>query len=575
MNRAEKRRQQKLANKLGKPSSNDQLVNQKTFELAVQHHTAGRLKQAETLYKQILKSDSKHPFALHLLGFIAIQNGNNNEAIDLIERSITIKPDFTDALINLGVAYNNIGLLNEAVSSYQKALTFKPDNVKALNNLGISLKKMGRLDEAARHFQKAIAFDPSFAEAHNNLSNVFLELGRHNEAVESSRKAIALQPNFAKAHNNLANILKEQGKFDEARDRYLKAIEISPDFAEAYRHLSTTQKYSAYNDDIKAMEKAYALPNLQDDQKMHLAFALGKVFEDLKQHEKSFEYYLTGNALRRKTYDFSTQDTENDLNVLKSLFTKELFSSHAKTGSQDETPIFVLGMPRSGTTLVEQILSQHPDVCGAGELVDFEQVIASIFGEVGDKTFNARIEQSDQKEISNASQDYIDRIRTHSDTARYIINKLPNNFWFVGLIKLIFPHAKVIHCCRDAKDTCLSIFKNFFPVEGHYYAYDLRELGHYHKCYQNLMSHWHGVIPGFVYDIQYEDLVADQEGQSKALLEHCGLEWTENCLNFHTSQRTINTATAAQVRKPIYTTSIQSWKPYKKQLAPLFESLKE
>jgi len=550
MNRAENRRRRKIAEKASKnvrpvqparssPERQQKLTIQQALDLAVQHHTAGRLPQAKSIYQQILQTDDSQPVALHLLGVIAHQVGKNDIAVDLITKALVIKPEYAEAHTNLGNALQDLGKLDEAVDSYQKALAIKPN----------------------------------FAEAHNNLGNALQDLGKLDEAVDSYHKALAIKPEYAEAHNNLGTALQELWRPDAAVASYHKALAIKPDYAEAHRHLAGVSKFSEYDDDIKAMEYTYALPGLIDEQRMHLAFGLGKAFEDLCQYEKAFGFFLTGNAIKHGTCEFSIESVEKSFENLKKLFTRNLFSKHRGVGSSDETPIFVLGMPRAGTTLVEQILASHPKVHGAGELGYLNQIVTSYFGKIGDDTFSENFNQASIRDISIAGDEYIGMVRERADTAAYITNKMPDNFMFIGMIKLMLPNAKIIHCRRDPLDTCLSIFKNLFTANNYYYAYDLSILGQYYLLYRDLMTHWCIVLPDFIYNIQYEDVVAEQEKQSRALLAYCGLEWDNACLEFYRTDRPVTTLSSAQVRRPIYKDSVRSWKRYENQLAPLLEVL--
>jgi len=550
MNRAEKRKQRKLLAKSAKrkkplqsldPAVGGQNnVNQLNLELAIEHHLAGRFVQAENIYQQILESDPNHPDALHLLGVIAQHKGRNDVAVELIQKALTFEPNYADAHYNLGNAFKDLGKFSEAATSYRAAIAIKPNFPDAHNNLGLVLQELGQLDEAVTSYQTALSFKPDLAMTHRNLGLALQELGRLSDAVASFRKAITFQP----------------------------------DYAEAYRNLSTNKKFSEYDDDIKAMEDVYALPGLSAEQKAHLAFGLGKSFEDLKQYEKSSQFYLTANAVKRSTYEFSINTVEKYVGLIKSIFTRELFRSHKSSGLSDETPVFILGMPRSGTTLVEQILSSHPKVFGAGELNALEEVIAPRFGKVDDIQFLDNLVKADTSQFIRAGEDYINLIRNSSKTADLITNKSPHNFLMIGMIKLILPNAKIIHCCRDSRDTCLSIFKNYFAGDGHCYAYDQVELGQYYNLYRDLMSHWHNVLPDFIHDMDYEKLVSEQEEKTRTLLDHMGLEWDDACLEFYKSERIVKTASAAQVRKPIHKGSVHSWKQYESSLKPLLEILK-
>ena len=583
------------------------MSNQQSLDRALKLHTAGRLPQAEKIYHRILRTDPNQPVALHLLGVIAHQVGKNQVAVDLITKALAVNPDYAQAHNNLGNALLALGKLDEAAASYHQALAAKTGYAEAHSNLGVALRALGKLDEAVASFHKALAIAPDHAGAHNGLGNALQALGKPDEAVASCRKALAVKPNFAEAHNNLGIALQDLGKLDEAAANYRKALAIAPDhaaaqnnlgnalfaqgkmdeaaasyhqaiatktdFAEAHRHLAMVKKFDEYDNDIKAMEDAYAMPGLDDQQRMHLAFGLGKSFEDLRRYEKAFGFMVTGNAIMRGTYEFSIDTVEKDFERLKKLFTTDLFSKFQAAGSSDESPIFVLGMLRSGTTLVEQILASHPKVYGAGELNYIKRIVTACFRGIDDPRFPESIHRASIGDFSSAGGEYISMIRERADSAEFITDKMPPNFRFIGMIKLMLPNAKIIHCRRDPLDTCLSTFKTLFAAKGHYYAYDLGELGRYYNVYSDLMRHWHGVLPGFIYDIHYEQLVADQEGQSRAMLAHCGLEWDDACLDFHRSDRAVLTASAAQVRRPIYQESVQSWKRYEDQLAPLIDAL--
>jgi len=305
---------------------------------------------------------------------------------------------------------------------------------------------------------------------------------------------------------------------------------------------------------------------------MHLGFGLAKAHEDLGHYEKSFAYLLEANTLKRRSFKFDMEDAERRFRHLTELFEPSLYARLQGSGSPDQTPIFIVGMPRSGTTLVEQILSSHPQVQGAGELPWLKEIIENAFGAIDDDAFYDRVREADIETFSRIGAGYAGRLRERSDGAAFVTDKMPFNFQFVGMINLVLPKAKIVHCRRDPLDTCLSIFKNYFS-EGNHFAYDMGELGRFYNLYRGVMAHWETVLPGRVFDIGYEDLVSDQETGSRALLEYCGLEWDDACLAFHKTDRTVVTNSSAQVRKPIYRDSVRSWKRYEDQLAPLIEAL--
>lgn len=439
--------------------------------------------------------------------------------------------------------------------------------------LGAIAHQTGENEIAVDLFTKALAIKPNYVGAHINLAAAFKNLGKLEAAIASLKRALAIKPDLAIAHRNLGIAQQALGESDEAMVSFRKALAINPRDGTAHRHLASIKKFSEHDDDVTAMETAWASPGMGDDQKMHLAFGLGKVFEDLRQYEKAFSFFSTGNAIKRRTYDFSIRSVENYFEKLKGLFTEDFFASHKNAGSPDETPIFILGMPRSGTTLVEQILASHPKVTGAGELDYLGRTVDCFFKEIGQEKFTDGIYQADQSLFSAFGDKYIDMLRNHSSTACFITDKMPGNFFLIGMIKVILPRAKIVHCLRDPVDTCVSIFKNFFTSDAMRYADNLVELGQYYCLYRDLMNHWQQVLPEFTYSIQYENLVEDQEKQARLLLDYCGLEWNDQCLNFHRTDRAVHTISYSQVRKPIYNSSVRSWKRYEKWLSPLIENL--
>lgn len=475
------------------------------LDLALQHHNAGRLPEAENIYRRILQADAQQPVAWHLLGVIAHQ--------------------------------------------------------------------VGKVDSAVDHIAKALAISPDYVEAHNSLGNALKDLGRADAALASYRTALVLAPDRAELHCNLGTALAEIGDLDAAIASFRHAVALKPDFAEAHRHLAGIKKHTDHDGDIQAMELAFARPELPDGQRMHLAFGLGKAFENLRQYDAAFSFFAEGNRIRKNTRRTSVDLHGNFFAKLAEVCGSSLFARHPAAGCQDETPIFVVGMLRSGTTLVEQILASHPEVHGAGELDSLSRVISATVGSTNSADIPEWIRCAESVQLEPAGLNYIAAIRSRASDSRFITDKMPGNFKHIGLIKLMLPHAKVIHCRRDPADTCLSIFKTYF-TQQHDHVHDLVDLGRYYRFYAELMAHWHSVLPGFVHEVEYEKMVADPAGETRALVEFCGLEWDDACLAFHQTVRQVATASAGQVRRPLYKDSVRLWKRYETQLAPLLESLR-
>jgi len=414
---------------------------------------------------------------------------------------------------------------------------------------------------------------PDYAEAHNNLGNAFNEQGRLDEAIASYRQALTVKPDFAEVHSNLGFIFRQLGKMDDAIAGFRKAIALQPDYARAFKGLSMLVKYTEVDDGVHAMEYLFNQKgDISDADRINLGFALGKVFEDLGDYDKSFDFILEANLLKRKSYTYSIQKDQNLFDRIKKTFSPDFFSLHHGSGNHDRTPIFILGMPRSGTTLVEQILASHPQVMGAGELDILGKLTNAICKGAATPHLPECLLDLGRDAFESMGSDYIKKIRKYSNAAEYITDKMPHNFLHVGLIKTILPNAKVIHCMRDPMDNCFSILKTEF-TGTHEYAYNMIELGKYYNLYSDLMKHWEEVLPGFMHTLRYEEIVTDQQNQTRSLLDFCGLPWNEACLAFHKTERKVSTASLAQVRQPIYKDSVELWNRYEKQLEPLRKAI--
>jgi len=537
MNRAERRR---LAKKQkGIPTGGLGRDPAQLFQNAFSHHQQGRLADAENGYRQVLGIAPNHP----------------------------------ETLLNLGIVCEQLGHFDDAAENFQKVVDLNPNHPEARYNLGNALVAVGKAEEAIACYERALSLKPDYMEAHFNLANVHMNLGRFDEAATGFRTTIRLAPTLADGYFNLGFVLSETGQLEGARDAFRKVIDLQPESPEAHRQLASITKHRELDDDIRAMEALYRKSDLQDFGRENLAFGLAKAYEDIGEFPKSFEYLAEGNRLKRACFSYSTDEQKVYFSRIREIFTASLFNKFKNVGDRDASPIFIVGMPRSGTTLVEQILASHPDVFGAGELTVLSQTLRAAVGTVAQGGYADAIHNADDSRFAEIGQTYLNSLRSHSQDARFITDKMPQNFLHIGLIKLALPNAKVIHCKRTPEDNCLSIFKTYFPGAVHEYSCELTELGQYYRLYEDLMAHWHSILPGFLYDIKYEDLIDDQEGQSRALIAQCGLEWDDACLDFHKTERAITTASLAQVRRPIYRSSVELWKRYEKQLAPLVEAL--
>ena len=427
------------------------------------------------------------------------------------------------------------------------------------------------------------------------LRRASIKKGRGKRPAQSPDTTIGSE---AQHHYKRAGSLREQGRFDEAIVSFRKAMATEPRLAApGYRQIAAIKTHTELDEDVQAMERLYAASDATDEQRMYLAFGLGSAFEDLAQYQKAFEFFRTGNALKRATLgdlrsapkprgiakianSLGLQRPRNspliakravNFAVAKELFEKFPFDRYAHAGCQDATPIFVLGMPRSGTTLVEQILASHSQVHGAGELPDLTAIGGAFLNRFRGKTKAFR--QCDAAAFEQVGADYVKSLRAQAESATFIVDKTPENYMFAGLIKLILPNAKVIQCRRDPRDTCMSIFKQLFGSDQVMnYAYDLEEVAQYHNLCRDLMDTWQRLLPEFMYVLNYEELVADQEHQTRLMLNYCGLVWEPACLTFYETNRRIQTR-AEQARRPMYDSSVGAWRHYEVQLAPLLRTL--
>lgn len=545
------------------------------FNLGNIFRSLGRLDETEASYRRALQLRPDYAEAHGNLGNILLEQGRVDEAEASYRRALQLKPDYAVAHYNLGSLLQDLGRLSEAEASYRCALQLRPDWVDGYINFGGVLMDMDRLDEAGASYRCALRIRPDCAEAHSNLGNVLLEQGRPDEAEASCRRALQIKPDLADAHCNLGNILNEQGRLDEAEACYRRALQIRPDFAVAHFRLASLRKAQAGDDSLGALIAAgEAARNskkpLAKKDAACLHFALGKSYDDVGDHEKAFPHFLEGGRLKRATLAYDPNRVAQHFAGILRNFDKATVERLRGGGNPSHLPIFVLGMPRSGTTLTEQIIASHPEVHGAGELNDLAAILRH---DIAGAVFPDNLHSLDRDRLTAWGTEYVNELQRRAPEARRITDKMPANFLAIGLIHLMLPNAKIIHVNRDPLDTCLSCFTTLFH-RGNEYTYDLAELGRYYADYARLMEHWRRVLPaGAFLDVQYEDIVADQAAQTRRLIEYCGLEWNDACLDFHQNKRAVRTASMTQVRQPIYKSSVERWRRYEKFLGPLLDAL--
>lgn len=513
----------------------------KALALADRYRGEGRIADAEALCRGILEAEPNFYEAEHLLGVIAHQTGKLEKAIEHFRRTVELAPQVALHHANLGEMY----------------------------------RLAGKMDEATVASHRALALNPELAEPWNNLALVAMQRRDSKQALIYCRRALALKPDFADAYNNLGNILKEFGELEEARQSFSEAVALNPQGVEAYVNLADLHQFISNDPVLRAMQTLSSSKTLSKAERPYLDFALGKAYRDLKDYRRSFQHILAGNAALRARANYDEKAALAMFTHIERAFASDLIREKAGSGDPSSVPIFILGMPRSGTTLVEQILASHPKVHGAGELTLFSDTMFSVRGPDGRPIASpGSVHGLDSAAFCEIGSRYVAELRKFAPTATHISDKRPSNYYFIGLIHLSLPNAKIIHVVRDAADTCLSCFSKFFPLENQ--AYDLGELGRYYGRYRRLMAHWHRVLPpGRILDVHYENLVNDLEGGARRMLAHCALPWDECCLAFHKTERVVRTASAVQVRQPVYKTSVGEWRHYQEFIRPLLDALSE
>lgn len=468
----------------------------------------------------------------------------------------------------LSIAYQSLGKFDLSVKIMEEALKKNPKNAYFLNNMGISKHKLESFEEAEYYFKKGLEFAPNYINILNNIGNLKKDLNLIDEAIIFYKKSLLINENLTETNFNLATIYITLGKFSDAEYYLNKILIINPKSTEADRLISTFTKYTVDSDHLQKMNNKISDKTLNKNQLMHLHFALGKAFEDIKKYEDSFKNFNKANQYLSEIVRY---DIHQDIKKFEKIKETTKYINKIKINKNLRQLIFIVGMPRSGTSLVEQIISSHSNVFGGGELPFLSNLIHREI--LNNKELDA-IENNDLKNLLEIIQEeYISKISKIDSSSKAFIDKAPLNFKYIGFIKKIFPDSKIINCNRDPIDICWSNYKNFFSGTLHF-SNNLNNLASYYSLYQNYIKFWKELFPDEIYDIIYENLVKNPKEEIKNLLNFCDLEWEESCLKHENNPKSIKTASWVQARKPIYKSAVKSSDHFKMYLGELITKIK-
>ena len=604
--------------------------------LASHHYRSGRLQQAKEACQRIL-SRAEHPEAVLLLGMIAHEQrdletaarhygrflestpdharthyhlglalhqlGRTPLALKHLRRSVAIDADNRNALVQLGDTCATVGHWDEAADAYGRALDRDPDDVATTIKRGNAFLAIGRFAGAVELYREAVDRHPANAQFHRHLGVAYHRMGQTQSSIDCFEQAIRLRPDYAKARVDYALVLRQLARTRQARDQIKEAIRVDPMDIDARLSLALTYRQEGATDlavdELERLvsakpncgaayhhialiepdrelapriEKLLADPRLPQDDAIHCHFALGNVFDAHRSVDRAFAHYRMANALKRRSVEYDPDANTELFKRLIATYSNVFVERTRRLGNPSRLPVFIVGLPRSGTTLVEQILASHRGVYGAGEIESLAGVNQSIARKFrGVSPAPECMSLIDGQTVDEYSAQYLAELRLRAPTAARVVDKLPGNFVRVGLIKSLFPHARIIHCRRNPLDTCLSLYFHYFQAFA--CSFDLRELGRYYLDYLRLMAHWEDVYPGAIFEVRYEQLVAEPGRVSRGLVDYLGLDWDERCLAFHESNRSVMSPSNLEVRRPVYRTSVERWKRYESHLGPLTEVL--
>ncbi len=499
----------------------------------IRHAKAGRNKLAEESYKNVLSKDNKNVDALRLLGLLAFKNNNHDIAEKLLIRAIQLDPYFH-------LLWDNL------------AKVFRVQN---------------KLEESKKAFKNLIKLDPKNNEAFVALGTIYNKLAQYKDGINSYKKALKLNDNNARVYLSMGHALKTLGNRKECEDSYLKAIKLFPLSGEGYWSLANLKTYTFNDNQIQAMKSAIK-EDMHEQEKIQMMFALGKAYESKKNFKESFKFYNDGNWMQRKTVEYNAEENSKSIDLTIDFFRQNKEKLNFDSGISSKDPIFILGLPRAGSTLLEQILSSHSMIEGTEELHNIMTIGRRIRTTNDSKNYLNNLLDLNKENISSYGNMYIDETRWARKDNNFFIDKMPNNFPHIGLIKMILPNAKIIDARRNPLDGCFSCFKQYF-AKGQHFTYDLDDVARYYKDYLKIMKFWNNYFPDEIHTVCYENVINNPEQEVRSMLKYLGLDFEKSCMDFHKSSRPVKTASSEQVRQPIYKSGMNYWENYEDDLSTL------
>ncbi len=501
------------------------------------------------------------------------RNHRSAEAIELLKTYVAQHPKSYEGWDALGCILAESERTLDALKAFKQCIALNPEQPLAHYRYGLQCQRVNDIKSALAHFNQALKLKPDMLEVYLDMCSVLLD--QHQHAMTEKILAVALKfhPFQPLLMSTQATCLLEQGRRDEAIRTCQEALIHNPDHIWLFCQLANISTPAPDEPLVARFEKLYSASDTEPEERTNLAFALARLYDKAGKHEEAFRYYTDGNRMYAEKTPYRKEETQQQFAAIRTAFAQD--TEPRNTSAAEPNPIFILGMPRSGTTLAEQILDSHSMVQGAGELSHLRVIAEAGTFKLTGQTFPAsiaKLDQTGEKAYAQLADQYLAQLRMSAQGAAFVCDKMPHNFLYVGLIHKLFPGAKIIHCRRNPMDTCFSIFTRHF-AGVHPYAHSQESLAHYYKLYDELMQHWDSMYPGFIHTLTYETLVENSESEIRKLLKYCGLPWEETCLKFHENSRVVQTASVNQVRTPLYTSSVGKWKKYAEQLTPLKEAL--